>query len=731
MKKKSFLMMLLGLVILNCTMASASPIGFVNCNDGINGITGGAAGEVVRVNNRQDLAKYAKASEPYTIIVEGKYEGNGLNRQKDVIEVNSNKTIVGVKGAELAGIGLNINGKQNIIIRNLIIHHADPDGIAARNSHHIWIDHCEVYSQDEEKEDWDGLIDLTVGSSYLTVSYCYLHDHHKACLLNSGTMHFEDNGKNRTTYHHNAFLRIDQRCPRIGYGLGHVFNNYYQDIGWYAIGVHTQAKVVSENNWFGSNVKHPFEQMYANSLDDASCAFFTERGSHFTATPPTGFNYEPTGTDFDPAMWYESAFAVDDADVAGSIYPTQTGPIEGLEHEPILWPGNGAIDLPLDTKLSYSKIEGMTGAEVYFGTSPDNLQILPSATESGQPSSSVAGDLQSPSPTSNLSPNSPSKTRGGQGALTSNLSPLTCYYWRVKALTANGSYDSPLYRFTTAGEKATKPQPVNGEKNAQLRAATSAEAKTGAMALAWRPAFNAKDYKVYLSTTEDDLDNNLIKTTTATTCNPGSLLYGPTYYWRVDVEQKDGTIVKGDVWTFSAPAKPINVGRTEMEHLARSAYAYLEREDGAWFKASNDSVTVGEAGPGAITGVWAGESGSYQVSIDFYDEKAGQAWMGLSVNDVLVDSWKGVKQYAMTTHQIKKEVVLNPGDQIRIDFYTQSKMRCRIDCIDIKTGTTGIGEIIQPDALDQDASIYNLSGQKVGKDYKGIVIFNGKKMILK
>lgn len=671
------------------------PVGFVNCNDGINGVTGGAAGEVVRVTNRQDLANYAKASEPYTIIVEGKLEGHGLNRQKDVIEVNSNKTIVGVKGAELAGIGLNINGKQNIIIRNLIIHHADPDGIAARNSHHIWIDHCEVYSQDEEKEDWDGLIDLTVGSSYLTVSYCYLHDHHKACLLNSGTMHYEDNGKNRTTYHHNAFLRIDQRCPRIGYGLGHVFCNYYQDIGWYAIGVHTQAKVVSENNYFGTNVKHPFEQMYASSLDDASCGFFTDSGSHFTATPPKGFKYEPTGTDFDPSLWYESAFAIDGADVLDTIYPTQTGPVESLEHEPILWPGNGAIDLPLNTKLSYSKIEGLTGAEVYFGTSPDNLQLTDIST------------------------------------LTTHLSPLTTYYWRVKALTAQGSYSSPLYRFTTAGVKASKPLPADGEQYAKLRAATSAEAKTGPMTLAWRPAANVKSYLVYLSTSEEDLDNHLVKTTTATSCNPGTLLYGPTYYWRVDVELTDGTVVKGDVWTFSAPARPITVGRTEMEHLARSAYAYLEREDGTWFKASNDSVTVGEAGPGAITGVWTGESGNYQVSVDFYDEKAGQAWMGLSVNDVLVDSWKGVKQYAMTTHTVAKELTLNTGDQIRIDFYTQSKMRCRIDCIDIKAGSAGIGEIILPDAIDQNVAVYNLSGQRVGRDYKGIVIINGKKIMQK
>ena len=656
--------------------AQYGPVGFVNCNDGINGITGGAAGQVVRVNNRQDLATYAKSSSPYVIIVDGKFEGNGLNRQKDVIEVGSNKTIVGIKGAELAGIGLNINGKQNIIIRNLIIHHADPDGIAARNSHHIWVDHCDIYSQDEaDKEDWDGLVDLTVGSSYLTVSYCYLHDHHKACLLNSGTMHFEDNGKNRATYHHNAFMRIDQRCPRIGYGLGHVFCNYYQNIGSYAIGIHTQAKVVSEHNYFGTSVNHPFEQMYASSLNDASCGFFTDIESHFTTARPKGFKYEDTGTDFKPNQWYNYSFATDEANSVSTIYPTLTGPVEGLEHEPILWPGNGAIDVALNVKPTYSPIENMTGAEVYMGTSPENMQAVSLSALS--------------------------------------LQPATTYYWRVKALTATTTYESPLYQFTTASEQATMPYPADGEQHARLRIATAADAKTSPMLLSWHPAASAQHYLVYLSEAGQQLDNHLIATVTTTNCNPGTLLYGKTYTWRVDVEQTDGSIVKGQEWTFSAPARPIQLGRTEMEHLERSAYAYLERQDGTWFKASNDSVTVGEAGPGAITGVWAGESGTYQLSVDFYDEKAGQAWMGLSVNDMLVDSWKGVKQYGMTTHLLQNEITLNPGDQIRIDFYTQSKMRCRIDCIDVKASSTGIGEILQPDALKQDVAIYDLSGRRV------------------
>lgn len=676
--------------------AQQGPVGFVNCNDGINGITGGAAGEVIRVANRQDLATYAKSPEPYTIIVEGKLEGNGLNRQKDVIEVNSNKTIVGVKGAELAGIGLNISGKQNIIIRNLIIHHADPDGIAARNSHHIWVDHCDIYSQDEaDKEDWDGLVDLTMGSSYLTVSYCYLHDHHKACLLNSGTMHFEDNGKNRATYHHNAFLRIDQRCPRIGYGLGHVFCNYYENIGSYAIGLHTQAKVVSENNYFGASVNHPFEQMYASSLDDASCGFFSDNGSYFVTTPPKGFKYETTGTDFNPSQWYSYGFSLDETSSVSGIYPSLTGPIEGLEYEPILWPGNGAIDIPLDIKPSYSPIENMTGAEVFMGTSPGQLQTV---------------DLN---------------------ILT--LQPATTYYWYVRVITSTGSHTSPLYQFTTASEKAGTPYPAHGNQYAQLRAAAAADAKTISMSLSWHPAANAHRYHVYLATSEDQLDQNLISTVTTTNVNPGTLLYGTTYYWRVDVEHADGSMTKGDVWSFSAPAKPVSTGRTEVEHLARSAYVYLEREDGSWFKASNDSVTVGEAGPGAITGVWTGDEGNYQISIDFYDEKAGQAWMGLSVNDVLVDSWKGVKQYGMTTHSVNKELTLSPGDQLRIDFYTQSKMRCRIDCIDIKTGSTGIAELKISNPMLSNTTIYDIYGRRVSSTQlrRGIYIIQGKKFIVR
>jgi len=650
MRKLVLSIMILFLTFVSGTvMAQYGPVGFVNTNEGINGITGGMGGEIVRVNTREQLAHYAIAPEPYIIIVEGRMEGNGLNRKKDIIEVGSNKTIVGVKGAELAGIGLDIKGKENIIIRNLIIHHADPDGIAARSSHHIWVDHCDVYSEDEPvKEDWDGLVDLTVGSSYLTVSYCYIHDHHKACLLNSGTMHFYDNGKNRATYHHNAFMRTDQRNPRIGYGLGHVFSNYYQNIGTYAIGVHTQAQVMSEQNYFDQTVNHPFENLYAHSTDEASCGFMADRNSYFGKALAQNFKYQLTGSKFLPSAWYDYDFALTEPKEVAALYPSKVGPVEGLENEPILWPGNGATDIQCNVSPTFSSIEGMTKAEIYMGTDPKQLKRM-------------------------------EKTK-------ISLRPSTTYYWYVKAFTKKGKHTSPLYRFTTAAEKAAKPYPVDGERNAQLRVAPTAESKTLPMSLSWRPAAIAESYKVYFATTKEELDHSLIGEAATTSFNPGTLLYGQKYYWRVDAVRADGSIVRGDIWTFSSPARYIQEGRTEMEHLARSAYAYLERNVNTRFKgytASNDTVTVGEVGPGAMTGIWQGKEGTYQVSVTFYDEASGQAWMGLSVNDKLIDSWLGERVEGLKTHKVPKGVSLKPGDQIRIDFYTHRRMRCRIDCMDI------------------------------------------------
>lgn len=50
--------------------------------------------------------------------------------------------------------------------------------------------------------------------------------------------------------------------------------------------------------------------------------------------------------------------------------------------------------------------------------------------------------------------------------------------------------------------------------------------------------------------------------------------------------------------------------------------------------------------------------------------------------------------------------------------------------IGIGGNTTGI-QAIHQNSVKADGIMYSLSGQRVGKDYKGIVICNGKKMIKK
>ena len=49
----------------------------------------------------------------------------------------------------------------------------------------------------------------------------------------------------------------------------------------------------------------------------------------------------------------------------------------------------------------------------------------------------------------------------------------------------------------------------------------------------------------------------------------------------------------------------------------------------------------------------------------------------------------------------------------------------------VKSTVSGIKDLNAKDALSEDANapVYNLAGQKVGSDYKGVVIKNGKKMI--
>ena len=81
--------------------------------------------------------------------------------------------------------------------------------------------------------------------------------------------------------------------------------------------------------------------------------------------------------------------------------------------------------------------------------------------------------------------------------------------------------------------------------------------------------------------------------------------------------------------------------------------------------------------------------------------------------------------YKTVTAKLSKQLAV--GEQIlRITITGAS---CNIDKIELKcTLNTGIDEVASEQSF---GSMFNLSGQKVGSDYRGIIIRNGRKILKK
>jgi pectate lyase len=251
------------------TVLAAKPdfsiAGFATQNGGTKG---GAGGRTVTATTLAELTTYAKSTDPLIIKIDGKISGGA---QGASINVKSNKTLLGVGStAFLEGVGLNISGQQNIIVQNLKLTMStvtntqtndegrqqvalnDGDCITIQNgSTNIWVDHCELFNLDpvaQPNQDlYDGLIDAKGNSAYITISWCYFHDHHKCHLIGSSD---KDNADRKVTFHHNYYYNITERVPVYRFGTGHVFNNYYKHV--YGTGVNSRmgACLKVEKNYF-------------------------------------------------------------------------------------------------------------------------------------------------------------------------------------------------------------------------------------------------------------------------------------------------------------------------------------------------------------------------------------------------------------------------------------------------------------------------------------------------
>jgi pectate lyase len=213
---------------------TATPIGFASTNGGT---TGGKNGQTVSVSNYADLKRYAESSDAYTIMINGTISNGSSGGQ---IRIASNKSLIGVgSSAFLSGVGLDLSGStSNVIVRNLkmtlvgvstpsSVNGGDVIGISG-SARNIWIDHCELYSENPSSQTnidkYDGLIDIKGQTSFITLSYNYLHDHHKGGLVGAADDDLYANRK--VTMHHNYYRNVKLRVPMYRGAVGHFFNNY-------------------------------------------------------------------------------------------------------------------------------------------------------------------------------------------------------------------------------------------------------------------------------------------------------------------------------------------------------------------------------------------------------------------------------------------------------------------------------------------------------------------------
>ncbi len=282
------------------------------------GTTGGAGGDSVTVTTGAELVdalnnkRKNKDATPLIIYVNGRLtpENSDGAKQFDVKDM-SNVSIIGIGHyAMLDGIGINIARAYNIIVRNLTIRYnriGQKDGISIQgDSHHVWIDHNEVYnSLDVDKDYYDELVSGKNQIDNITISYNYLHDSWKTSLWGSSD---GDAYERRVTFLGNHWQNANSRMPLFRFGQGHVVNNYYENVISTAINSRMGARIRIEGNHF-EYCNNPIVSFYSDAYgywDTADNIFESVAweentssgiiagpnvGSTISYTPP--YNYSP------------------------------------------------------------------------------------------------------------------------------------------------------------------------------------------------------------------------------------------------------------------------------------------------------------------------------------------------------------------------------------------------------------------------------------------------------
>ena len=199
------------------------------------------------------------------------------------------------KYVRIFGGGFTVYNKQNIIVANLIFKEGpsgdDKDAVQVKGGQHIWIHHCSFSNYD------DGLLDLTKGTTDVTVSWSKFSNHDKVLLISANDNDTQD-ANTRVTLHHNWFKETKQRHPRVRHAKVHAYNNYFDKWGSYGMGCSTNSECYSEANVFEPDDN--FKSIVTRVGEDRADGEVESHNDLFL-----GLSYpEVRGSVFEPSSYY-------------------------------------------------------------------------------------------------------------------------------------------------------------------------------------------------------------------------------------------------------------------------------------------------------------------------------------------------------------------------------------------------------------------------------------------
>lgn len=289
---------------------------------------GGLHGSVYCVTNLADdgpgsLRFGCRMKEPLWII----FEVSGTIDLSSYLNVSSYKTVDGRgQRIKLTGKGLRLKECEHVIICNLEFEGGrghDVDGIQIKpNSKHIWIDRCSLRDYD------DGLIDITRGSTDITISRCHFSQHDKTMLIGADPSHIGDRCI-RVTIHHCFFDGTRQRHPRVRYAQVHLYNNYTRNWGIYAVCASVESQIYSQCNIYEAGQKKvAFKYLTEKATDkeEPSSGCIWSDGDLFVTGTQSGLLAASAGqTLFHPSQYYSACTVEPPTDALKQILQHCTG----------------------------------------------------------------------------------------------------------------------------------------------------------------------------------------------------------------------------------------------------------------------------------------------------------------------------------------------------------------------------------------------------------------------